>query len=131
MPDHYKLADDGLFHDRSYSEFWEAPGKHPYLIFHCSEIAGFALVEDLGSHFLMVQFFVMLKFQGTGVAQAAAFELFNKHRGDWRVESLITNPKSEGFWPRIIADYTTGRFEKSVKEPKRTHHEYSFSSASI
>ncbi|MEP5766230.1 MAG: GNAT family N-acetyltransferase, partial [Halieaceae bacterium] len=122
MPDHYKLAEDGLFHDGSYSEFWESPAKYPYLIFQGSEIAGFALVDDLGSHFLLDQFFVMLKFQGAGVAQAAAVQIFDTHRGDWQVESLMANPKSEGFWPRIIGSYTSGRFEKSVKQPRKTHH---------
>jgi predicted acetyltransferase len=126
IPDHYKVANDGLFHDGDYLEFWEHPNKHPYLIFHHSEIAGFALVDDLGTHFLMAQFFVMLKFQGTGVAKAAAFDIFDKHRGNWRVESLISNPKSEGFWPRIIDIYASGKFKKSVQRPENTHHEYSF-----
>jgi len=131
LPDQYKVADDGLFHDGDYLEFWEHSNKHPYLIFHDSEIAGFALVDDLGAHFLMAQFFVMLKFQGTGVAMAAAFDIFDKHRGKWIVESLITNIKSEGFWPRIIDIYTRGNFYKSIQMPKKVLHEYSFTNAAV
>jgi predicted acetyltransferase len=131
IPDYLKVADDGLFHDGDYLEFWEHRNKHPYLIYHHSEIAGFALVDDLGTHFLMAQFFVMLKFQGAGVAKTAAFDIFDKHRGNWLVESLISNRKSEGFWPRIIDIYASGKYNKSVQEPKKTHHEYSFTNAAV
>ena len=126
IPNTYKVADDGLFHDGDYLEFWEHPNKYPYLIFHDSEIAGFALVEDLGTHFLLAQFFVMLKFQGTGVAKAAAFDVFDRHRGSWLVESLISNLKSESFWPRIIGIYTSGKFNQAIREPRKILHEYSF-----
>jgi predicted acetyltransferase len=96
IPDQYKVAKDGLFHDGDYLDFWEHPNKHPYLIFHHSEIAG-----------------------------------FDKHRGNWLVESLISNPKSEGFWPKIIGTYASGKFNKSVQEPRKTHHEYSFTNATV
>lgn len=130
IPDEYKVAADGLFHDGDYLEFWDHPSKYPYLIYQDSEIAGFALVDDVGSHFLMSQFFVMLKFQGTGAAKTAAFDIFDKHPGNWLVQSMIANPKSESFWPRIINIYTSGKFKKSVQEPRNTHHEYLFSNAS-
>ena len=85
IPDYLKVAADGLFHDGDYLTFWEDSNKYPYLVEHKSEYAGFALVEDLGSHFLMNQFFVMLKFQGSGVARFAALDIFNRHRGHWQV----------------------------------------------
>jgi predicted acetyltransferase len=122
----FKVAADGLFHDGDYLGFWEDSNKFPYLIKHQSEIAGFALVEDLGTHFLLNQFFVMLKFQGTGVAKSAAIDIFDRHRGNWLVESLIINLKSEGFWPKIISIYTAGQFKKTLQEPKQ-QHEYFFS----
>ena len=131
MPDVYKIAADGLFHEGDYLKYWEDSNKYPYIIRHQSEIAGFALVEDFGTHFLMDQFFVMLKFQGAGVAKSAAFDIFDNHRGIWQVESLISNPKSEGFWPKIIAIYASGKVKKSIQEPKNTHHVYSFSNVAI
>lgn len=129
MPNRYKVAADGMFHDGDYFHYWEESCRYPYLIFHDEEIAGFALVQDTGSNSLMDQFFVMYKFQGMAVARAAAYEIFDRHAGAWLVESLITNPKSEGFWPKIIECYTNGEFARTVQEPNRTHHEYRFSSA--
>ena len=130
-PDYYKVAGDGFFHDGDYLDFWEDSNKHPYLIEHQSEITGFALVEDCGAYFLMNQFFVMLKFQGAGVAKSAAINVFDNHPGIWRVESLISNPKSEGFWPKIIAGCASGQVQKSIQEPNNTHHVYSFSNVAI
>ncbi len=126
MPAFYKLGDDGLFHDEDYLPYWEDPGKFPYLILQDDELAGFALVEDKGSERLMAQFFVLYKFQGKGVAKQAATKIFDLHPGKWTVQSLLNNPKSEGFWPRIIANYTFGTYEVKLQEPRKTHNEYKF-----
>ena len=129
IPDYLKVAADGLFHDGDYLTFWEDSNKYPYLIEHQSEYAGFAMVEDLGSHFLMNQFFIMLKFQGSGIAESAALEIFNRHRGQWQVESLLSNRKSEGFWPKIITAYAATGMQTSLQEPNKAHHVYAFSNS--
>ena len=127
MPKHYRLGDDGLFHDEDYARYWDDDDKLPYLILHDRERAGFALVEDKGDERLLAQFFVLYKFQGTGIARLAAREVFDKHPGPWVVQSLLNNPKSEGFWPKIIREYSANQFTVSRTEPKRTHNEYRFS----
>ena len=127
MPDYYKLGNDGLFHDEDYLRHWEDDNKFPYLIEKEGEIAGFALVDGTSSAFVLDQFFVLLKFQGLGVAQSAATKIFDQHKGDWRVCSLMANAKSERFWPKVIRVYTANQFTIAIQEPKRTHHVYSFS----
>jgi len=126
MPDDYKLGADGLFHDEDYAPYWEDDHKHPYLILHGGEKAGFALVEDKGSERVLAQFFILYKFQGIGVARSAALDIFARHPGRWVVHSLIENPKSEGFWPKVIGEYTSGKFSVVLQEPKQTHHMYRF-----
>ena len=126
MPDYYKLGEDGLFHDEDYAPYWQDADKYPYLILHDDEMAGFGLVEDKGGERVLAQFFVLYKFQGLGVAQFAARAIFEAHAGPWVVHSLMTNAKSEGFWPKIIADYAEGDFTVAVQEPRATHHVYRF-----
>ena len=128
MPVYYQLGDDGLFHDEDYGPYWDEPDKYPYLILHNEEKAGFALVEDMGDECLLAQFFVLYKFQGQGVAKAAALELFGMHVGCWLVQSLRVNPKSEVFWPKVIDECSGGRYTKGLQEPRQTHHVYRFSS---
>ena len=127
MPDYYKLGNDGLFHDEDYLRYWEDDNKFPYIIEEQGEIAGFALVSGTSSAFVLDQFFVLLKFQGLGIAHSAATKIFDQHRGDWRVHSLITNAKSERFWPKVIRAYTVNQFAIAIQEPKNTHHVYRFS----
>ncbi|NKC02159.1 MAG: hypothetical protein GKR90_27170 [Pseudomonadales bacterium] len=130
MPGDYKLGDDGLFHDEDYAPYWEDKQKYPYIIFDDDEKAGFALVDDQGEERVLSQFFVMYKFQGRGVARQAALDIFESHSGLWVVHSLIDNPKSEGFWPKVIGEYSSGKFTVGLQEPKRTHHVYRFSNPS-
>ena len=126
MPEYYKLGDDGLFHDEDYSTYWDDSGKYPYLIFSGKEIAGFALVEEKSSETVLAQFFVMYKFQGLGIARSAALDVFQSHSAPWVVHSLIDNPKSERFWPKVIREYSPKKYTVEVQEPKRTHHVYRF-----
>ena len=126
MPGYYKLGDDGLFHDEDYAPYWEDECKYPYLILHDDERAGFALVEDKGKERVLAQFFVLYKFQGMEVARSAALDVFALHSGRWVVHSLIKNPKSEGFWPKVIGEYSSGNFTVGLQEPKQTHHVYQF-----
>lgn len=126
MPSYYKLGDDGLFHDDDYSRYWNDEDKYPYLIHHNDEKAGFALVEDCGAERVLAQFFVLYKFQGRGVARSAAFEVFKRHARQWAVHSFLGNPKSEGFWPKVIGEFSEGNFTVALQEPKRTHREYRF-----
>ena len=126
MPGDYKLGDDGQFHDEDYTAYWEEDQKYPYLIFHEGEKAGFALVDDKGSERVLAQFFVMYKFQGRGVARSAALDVFALHRGPWVVHSLIANPKSEGFWPKVIGEYSSGKYTVGLQEPKHKLRVYRF-----
>ncbi len=126
MPEYYKLDQDGVFQDGDYLEYWSDPKKYPYLILEDDELAGFALVREDGSHFNLDQFFVLLKFQGQGTAYNAATQVFDAHRGTWELHSLKNNTKSEGFWPRVVATYTSGAYNKTSLAPKHTHHVYTF-----
>ncbi len=126
MPEAYKLDQDGVFQDGDYLEYWRDDNKFPYLILEGDEIAGFALVKQDQSHFSLDQFFVMLKFQGTGTAATAARQIFDLHRGTWELHSLKTNQKSEGFWPKVVNHYTNGVFEKASLAPKHSHYIYTF-----
>ena len=128
MPDYYKLGDDGLFRDEDYAPYWDDSEKYPYLILHDDEKAGFALVEDKGKERVLAQFFVLYKFQGKGIARIAALSVFRKHAGVWTVHSLLDNPKSAGFWPKVIGECSSGRFTIDLQEPKNTHLIYRFTS---
>ena len=127
MPGYYKLDADGVFQDGDYLDYWSDPNRYPYLIEQDNELAGFSLVRSHEGCHNLDQFFVMLKFQGTGTAQRAAIQTFEHHPGSWELHSLKNNAKSEAFWPRLIAEYTSGNYERYSLPPKHTHFAYTFS----
>ncbi len=128
MPESYKLDEDGVFQDGDYLDYWADPNKFPYLIYEANEIAGFALVRGQDQQFNLDQFFVMLKFQGTGTSARAAALLFDQHPGFWELHSLKNNSKSEGFWPKVVGEYSNSSYNKSSFSPKHTHFVYTFRS---
>ena len=61
----------------------------------------------------MGEFFVLRKFRRRGVGKQAAHRLFARHPGRWEVRELPSNMPAQGFWRRIIADYTQGDFSEA------------------
>ena len=127
MPEKYKLSENGYFIDDDYKRYWELPDHFPYLIYLEDEIAGFALVHKEESFCNLDQFFILSKFQGTGLAKKAAYKIFDLHKGSWKVQSFLKNTRSEKFWKKIISDFSNGQYTVHLEEPKHTHNEYVFS----
>lgn len=50
----------------------------------------------------MVQFFVMRKYRGRGVAEHAAHCLFAMFPGEWQVRELAAKERATAFWRRAI-----------------------------
>ncbi|MBA9088615.1 putative acetyltransferase [Fontibacillus solani] len=97
----------------------------PYLIRANEVPVGFAFVATPpytphGSNFYMNEFFILRSFRGRGVAEAAAIQVFNSHRGTWELQ---TNPgennrRAQSFWRRTVNNYTEGAYQEEVSETK-------------
>ncbi|SDG49693.1 Predicted acetyltransferase [Fontibacillus panacisegetis] len=97
----------------------------PYLIRANEVPVGFALVATPpytphGSNFYMNEFFILRSFRGRGVAEVAAIQVFNSHRGTWELQ---TNPgennrRAQSFWRRTVNNYTEGAYQEEVAETK-------------
>jgi predicted acetyltransferase len=113
------LEDDGRYEEDDLIGYWERPWKHAFLLRVDSEIAGFAMVEDL-RHFPdedvidMAEFFVMKKFRGKGVGEYLACAMFDRFPGRWRVRQIETNKPAVVFWRKVIERYTGGSFEDTT-----------------
>jgi predicted acetyltransferase len=96
---------------------WRADWRgFPFLVHVDSMLAGFALVKRIATNpeiFDMGEFFVLRKFRRRGVGKQAARRLFARHPGRWEVRELPSNMPAQGFWRRIIADYTQGDFSEA------------------
>ncbi|OPG95869.1 GNAT family N-acetyltransferase [Chryseobacterium mucoviscidosis] len=98
--------------------FWlEEDRKFPFLITSDAAPAGFALVErcEPGSKdndYYLTEFFVMQKYRRSGVGTRAAYELFERFPGRWKVTQVRNNVIAQAFWRKIIGEYTGGRFRE-------------------
>ncbi|MCW3107574.1 MAG: hypothetical protein JWQ09_2080, partial [Segetibacter sp.] len=93
---------DGLYECRDLSGYWKEPDRYPFLIRVNQEVAGFALVNTIGSSpevdWNMGEFFIVSKHQGQGVGRYVAEHIFRKFPGVWEVMQMPDNKAAIAFW---------------------------------
>jgi len=121
----WKTPPNGLFECIDLSSYTEKPGRHAFLIKVDGELAGFVLINKVGSSpdvdWNIGEFFVISKFQGRGVGHRVAEQIFNQFPGVWETTQIPENKAAIDFWEKVVTHYTHGKFEKSCKtiaEPK-------------
>lgn len=101
--------------NKVFDVWWENPSVlFPYLVRVDDIPAGFAFVATPpytphSSEFFMNEFFMLRPFRGKGIAEAAAVQVFNKHKGSWELQTNPTeaNKRAQSFWRKTIQNYTS------------------------
>jgi predicted acetyltransferase len=101
---------------------WFADRKvHVLTILRGDRPAGFAVVapgEAAGAvprpDYRMAEFFVSRQARRGGVGAAAAPLIFDRFAGRWEILEHQSNRAAVGFWRRVVAEYTHGKFEERV-----------------
>jgi predicted acetyltransferase len=116
----YKSMEDGLFRCLDLKRYFEENNRHPFLIRVKEEIAGFIMVNKIGStlnvDWNMGEFFVLAKFQGKGIGEKAAIEIFKLFLGIWEVPVIPENSRALQFWRKVIKKFT---LEGNIMEVKK------------
>jgi len=116
---------DGMFECIDFKHYFENPEEKAFLIKVADELAGFVLIDKgyLGtaslnsksSYWNIGEFFIIAKFQGTGVASFVAKEIFRMFSGNWSVAIMPKNIKALKFWRKIIEDVSNGDYTEIAK----------------
>lgn len=110
---------NGLFECVDLSSYCEDPACHAFLIKVDSELAGFVLINKVGStpdvDWNIAEFFVISKFQGKGVGRHVAEQVFNQFPGIWETTQIPENKAAIDFWKDVVNHYTKGNFETDLK----------------
>jgi predicted acetyltransferase len=121
----WEIPANGLFECIDLSSYCEKPDRHAFLIKADGELAGFVLINKVGStpdvDWNIGEFFVVSKFQGKGIGRHAAEQVFNQFPGIWETSQIPENKAALDFWEKVVEGYANGQFEKSLKtiaEPK-------------
>jgi predicted acetyltransferase len=99
--------------------WFSEPSAHPFVILDDGSRVGFALVSRPASFphrtadFRMAEFFVIDSARRRGIGAGAVGILFSRFAGDWEVVEDEFNRPALGFWRRVIARQTGGRYTET------------------
>lgn len=114
----WEIPDDGLYECRDFKEYFEVPVNKALLVKVGKEVAGFIMIDKMEIlpevEFNMGQFFILAKFQGTGMAYRVAHEVFDTVSGAWSVGVIPENLRALNFWRKSISEYTNGRYAEKL-----------------
>jgi RimJ/RimL family protein N-acetyltransferase len=83
------------------------------------EVAGFVLINQLEVmpevDWNMGEFFIVGKYQRSGLGRAVATQVFAQFPGQWSVGAIPENSRALGFWRQIIGHHTQGQFTQTLK----------------
>ncbi len=120
----WECPDDGLFECFDLKDYFTHP-NHAFFIMVGKEKAGFAFINKIGStldvDWNVGDFFILAKFQKSGIGQEIAETIFQKYPGIWEVASIPENSRALYFWRKVVSSYTNGKFseeEKIVTHPE-------------
>lgn len=121
----WETPSNGLFECIDLSSYSEKPDRYAFLIKVDNELAGFVLINKIGStpdvDWNIGEFFIVSKFQGKGVGCYVAEQVFNQFPGVWETSQIPENIAAIEFWDKVVCRYSNGQFEKTLKtvpEPK-------------
>ena len=101
--------------------WWRDPeALFPYLILVNGSPAGFNLVaaqsrlpDGIDADFVVHEFFVLHAYRQKGVAERAAREGFDRHRGKWEVVTWPNHARVVAFWRRVVSRYSPNGFSEN------------------
>ncbi len=123
----WEVPSNGLFECIDLSSYFEKPDRHAFLIKVDDELAGFVLINKVGStpdvDWNIGEFFIVSKFQGKGVGRYVAEQVFDQFPGIWETSQIPENIAAIEFWHKVVSHYSNGQFEKALKiVPKPKPH---------
>ncbi|MFC1736381.1 GNAT family N-acetyltransferase [Candidatus Hydrogenedentota bacterium] len=101
--------------------WWQNPeALFPYLILVGGCPAGFNLIatnpclpQGIEADFEVHEFFLVHAYRGKGVAEQAAIEGFDRHRGKWEVVTCPAHERAIAFWRKVLSNYMSGRYSEN------------------
>jgi len=131
-----ELGADGRFGYAKLPLYFSEPERRfAFVLRHDGRVAGFVLAT-LGSPaaqepdvYDVAEFFVLKRYRGARVGEAAARELWRRLPGKWTVRVAERNTGALAFWRRTVTKFTRGAaLERTVPGEPHTWRVFSFES---
>lgn len=122
---------NGLFESFDFKSYFEKANHEAFLVKVQSELAGFVLIKKIGhgalSYYKIGEFFIIAKFQGHGIAEQVAHQIWHKYAGAWELSVIPENKKALNFWRKAVGNFSAGNFTEElvlVDYDKHQPHRY-------
>lgn len=116
----WECPEDGLYQSYDFKKYFIEKDRHPFLIRVDKELAGFVLLNKIGTipdiDWNLGEFFVLAKFQQQGVGQQVAKQLWRRFPGKWEISALPQNERGLHFWRKCIKEFTKNQFSEITKK---------------
>ncbi len=107
--------------------YFTEENRQAFLIKVGEELAGFVLLRKQNKEekvcWEISEFFVFGKFQGKGIGEQIAQDIWKQFPGFWQLSIIPENTPAYGFWKYVIAKYTNQRFTESVEKVDFDKHQ--------
>ena len=115
----WECPETGLYECIDFKHYFEDSDQHAFLVRVENELAGFVLLDKMTLlepvDWNMGEFFILAKFQSSGVGSAVAREIFTRFPGKWSVAAMPENVGAVNFWRRVINEVSNGQFTEVSK----------------
>jgi predicted acetyltransferase len=97
------------------------PNTYPLVIMRGEEAVGFARVlRSLATaaqprvDYRMAEFFIARTRRRLGIGRTAVGLILSRFAGRWEISEYLRNAGAVDFWRRVVAAYTSGRYQERV-----------------
>lgn len=122
----WECPEDGLYESFDFKCYFEEPNRHAFLVRVENEIAGFVLINKVGTsadvNWNVGEFFILAKFQGKSIGTQVAMQVWDQFPGIWEV-SVIPENQALVFWRRSIVHYSQGNYSEDIKSVDYDPHQ--------
>ena len=109
----FELNPDGTYPIRYFDLYWTEKTRFPYLLKGDDKNIGLVLVREREDNYIEIaEFFILNKYQGKGAGSFMANTIFNLHKGNWEIRTLLKNIPAQNFWRKIVKERTTNNYEE-------------------
>ncbi len=115
----WECPESGLFECIDFKHYFEEPDQYAFLVRIDNELAGFVLLDKMSLiekvDWNMGEFFILAKYQSTGIGSKVAKEIFSRFPGKWSVAAMPENLGALKFWRTIINEVSRNQFTEIFK----------------
>lgn len=109
----FELNESGIYEIRYFDLYWTEETRYPYLLKEGEKNVGLALVRKREDGYIEIsEFFILNKYKGKGAGRFMANTIFDLHKGNWEIRTLLKNIPAQNFWRKVISNRMKDSYEE-------------------